>query len=144
VEQPILNASAAVLFVTEFRVERYTPSHLLGMKPRLRPTALTFDGNANAEPTIAVGGDPFTMSFGVPCNVTSAEVILYQVGFVVHPLHMCQRMVYLDATGFVVGRPRRKLIVTPPPNDNVAPPGNYMLFVVAHKIPSYKQMVMIS
>jgi hypothetical protein len=170
VQMPVLAPSPANPFVTEFRVERYTPPYLVGDKAALRPTDVTVHGNATVPPAMRPGGKAFGLAFGLPSSsgssssssssysnatTTTAEaaaaaaagdcrVVLYQVGFVTHSLHMGHRMVYLDHTGFRPGAARQVLRVRPPPSSSVVPPGYYMLFVVVGGVPSWGQMVMVS
>jgi hypothetical protein len=188
-EQPVLKATAQAPYITDFRVERYTPPNLAGAKAALRPVMVTLNQNAtklltitpataaakrrrsrsnearvqaraptttstsSAAPTAtgagssgqnAAASSSFTATFGLPsATVQDVKVVLYYNGFVTHSVHMGHRMIYLDYTGFVQGAQVQNLVVSPPPNYNIAPPGFYMLFIVADGVPSYGQMVQI-
>jgi Glyoxal oxidase N-terminus/Domain of unknown function (DUF1929) len=145
VEQPVLQPSPSIPYVTEFRVERYTPPYLWGAKAGQRPTNMVLSTTA-----IAVGTTPpLRISFGMPSSAAAAssvKIVLYHGGFVTHSLHMGHRMVYLDYTGLVAGAgaANQTLTVSPPPNANVAPPGPYAVFVVVDGVPGIGQMVLVS
>ena len=52
-------------------------------------------------------------------------------------------MVQLDTTGFVAGSTSQQLTVTAPPNGNVAPPGPYVVYVLADGTPGVGQFVQV-
>jgi hypothetical protein len=144
VEQPVLQSSPTIPYISEFRVERYTPPYLSGAKAHQRPTNIALSTTA-----IAVGTNSLRISFGMPSSATAAssvKVVLHHGGFVTHSLHMGHRMVYLDYTGLVAGTgaTNQTLTVLPPPNANVAPPGPYAVFVVVDGVPGIGQMVLVS
>jgi len=56
---------------------------------------------------------------------------------------MGQRLMFLDFTGFQEGSTQQTLVAQMPPNNNVAPPGPYNIFVVVDDIPSVGQFVMV-
>jgi hypothetical protein len=167
VEQPILQPSTANPYVTEFRVERYTPPYLAGDKAQLRPLNVVLGGTnstasapfanstitqpaansttaSNSTLNITPGGATFNIQFKLPTTtVQSVKIVLYYNGFVTHSLHMGHRMVYCDFTGFAAGALPQSLTVTPPPNHNITPPGYYVLWVVADGVPSMGQFVMV-
>lgn len=144
VEQPILTPSAQNPFVTEFRVERYTPPYLMGEKANLRPTNVLLGSASGGTLSMLPGGSTFNLSFNLPnSNIKDIKIVLYYGGFVTHSVHMGHRMVYLDHTGFVSGQLTQSLSVVPPPNHNVAPPGNYVVHVVADGVPAVGQFVMV-
>jgi len=70
--------------------------------------------------------------------------VLHCNGFVTHSLHMGQRALVLDASGWAVGRTAQTLTVLTPPNGNVAPPGPYVLFVLVDGIPGVGQFVHVN
>ncbi|KAF2674875.1 galactose oxidase [Microthyrium microscopicum] len=144
VEMPLLQPTPQNPFITEFRVERYTPSYLSGDKKNLRPKnvqVLTITGT----PTITPGGSAFKLILDLPnYTVKTFQVILYHTGFVTHSLHMGHRMVYLDNTGFKLGDRSQLINVAVPPNSSITPPGYYMLFVLADGVPSIGQFVMVT
>jgi hypothetical protein len=142
VEQPVLQASASVPWPTEFRVERYTPPYLVGNKAALRPADVTIDGTTNG---VTPGGSNFTVAFQLPNSAASeVKVVLYYTGFVTHSLHMGHRMVYCDYGDYNQNETAQSITVIPPPNHNITPPGYYTLFVVADRVPSVGQMVMVN
>jgi Glyoxal oxidase N-terminus/Domain of unknown function (DUF1929) len=141
VQMPILEPSAENPWVTEFRVEIYTPPYLSGNNANLRPTNVA----VNSGTTITPGGSTFNLQFKLPnTNTQTIQVVLYYTGFVTHAVHMGHRMVYLDYTGLVQNAASQSITVTPPPSHNITPPGYYMLFVVANGVPSMGQMIMVN
>lgn len=143
VQQPILtprpNQTPSEDYVTEFRMEIYTPPYLQGDNANRRPTAV--DVNSH---TLPANGNQFTINFDSSRYATTARVILYHGGFVTHSLHMGHRMIYLDSVGFVVGLTSQSLTVTMPPNGNVAPPGPYFVYVVCDGVPSVGSPVLVT
>ncbi|KAF8599637.1 DUF1929-domain-containing protein [Ceratobasidium sp. AG-I] len=67
------------------------------------------------------------------------EVVLMDLGFATHGVHMDQRMVTLPAV--VIGS--RLVTFIGPPNPNVYPPGPAWLFIVVNGVPSVAQKVMV-
>lgn len=101
VEQPILqpvpNKTPSEDFVTEFRVERYTPPYLSGANANKRPTNVAI---GNKSWNIA---STYTITFTAPAGNKKVQVSMYHGGFVTHSVHMNHRMVWLDSTGFQAG-----------------------------------------
>ena len=92
-------------------------------------------------PTIA--GAPSQLSYGqnftvqTPDAAQIASVSLIRFGAVTHATNMAQRFIPLS---FSAGS--GSLTVTAPVNANLAPPGNYMLFIVnANGVPSVAAIV---
>ena len=139
VEQPVLRKSRANPFITEFRVEIYTPPYLSGPNARRRPTNVKIDAEE-----LKADGSSFEISVTVPTGAKRIEVALYNGGFVTHSLHMGQRMMFLDVNGFRSRRADQVIKVTMPPNGNIAPPGPYVVFVLADGVPSIGQFVLVS
>ncbi|KAK2751419.1 hypothetical protein FQN55_000693 [Onygenales sp. PD_40] len=141
VEQPILVANPddpMQAFVTEFRVEIYTPHYLLGDKVGYRPYDVFLPAKY-----LPADGRRFIIDFKVYGDVEEVKVVLYHGGFVTHSLHMGHRMLYLFTEGFQPGRRRQRILATMPPDCNIAPPGPYVVYVVANGIPSVGQFVMV-
>ena len=70
-----------------------------------------------------------------------ARVALIRAGAVTHNFHMDQRYVGLEITGTTAS----DLTVQLPPNNKVAPPGAYMLFLVdGAGVPSQARMIKVS
>ena len=143
VEMPILqprpNQNPSEDYVTEFRVEIYTPPYLQNGKANRRPTAINLSSHA-----LQANGSKFTIKFNAPAGAQTAQVALYHGGFVTHSLHMNHRMVFLDRTGFKVGQTAQTLTVTMPPNHNVAQPGPYVVYVTCDGVPGIGQFVSVS
>jgi hypothetical protein len=139
VEMPLLQASTEYPYVTEFRVEIYTPPYLQGDNLNKRPTAVTLS-TLNLTPDAST----FTVKFTAVAGAKACNIVLYHGGFVTHSVHMGHRMLVLDSTGFVAGATSQTVTVTGPKDNNVAPPGPYVIFVMVDGIPSEGQFVMLS
>ena len=143
VEQPLLkpvpNKVPSEDFVTEFRVEIYTPPYLQGDKANKRPTGVVLSSKS-----LQANGSKFTIRFNAPAGAQTVKVALYHGGFVTHSLHMNHRMVFLDTTGFHAGAVAQTLTVTMPPNRNIAQPGPYVVYVTADGVPATGQFVSVS
>ncbi|KAL8966400.1 MAG: hypothetical protein Q9183_003390 [Haloplaca sp. 2 TL-2023] len=143
VEQPILtpvpNKVPSEDYVTEFRVEIYTPPYLSGPNANKRPTDLTLSSKS-----LKADGSTFTVRFTAPAGNKAAKVALYHGGFVTHSLHMNHRMVFLDTTGYRAGATSQTLTVKMPPNRNVAQPGPYVVYVTVDGVPAIGQFVMVA
>ncbi|EFR02458.1 glyoxal oxidase [Nannizzia gypsea CBS 118893] len=141
VEQPVLVPNPKdpkTAYVTEFRVEIYTPHYLSGKKATQRP----FDVVLSNRHLVANGG-AFTVKFNIHKDAIDLHVVLYQGGFVTHSLHMGHRMLYLDYTGWKAGEAEQTVEVAMPPDSNIAPPGAYVIYIVVDGVPSMGQFVMV-
>ena len=141
VQQPVLtpvpNQTPSEDYVTEFRVEIYTPPYL--QNTPARPTDIVLSSK-----TLTADGSEFTVSFTAPSGNKACAVVLYHGGYVTHSLHMNHRMLFLDTTGYEAGATGQKLTATMPPNRNVAQPGPYVIYVTCGGVPGYGQFVMVS
>ncbi|KAK7204495.1 glyoxal oxidase N-terminus-domain-containing protein [Myxozyma melibiosi] len=143
VEQPVLTADEYTPYVTEFRVEIFTPPYLMGDKRSIRPYDVSLDS------TSLSNGNTFDLTFSQGSDsISDLKVVLYHTGFVTHSVHMGHRMVYLEYTGFESGKVNstHTLTVSMPGTDymSVTPPGPYLVFVVADGIPSVGASVMVN
>ncbi|KAL1957359.1 hypothetical protein VTO42DRAFT_6039 [Malbranchea cinnamomea] len=125
-------------YVTEFRVEIYTPHYLLGEKEPQRPRDVWI-----SDRYLSADGSGFIITFTVDENSSELDVVLYHGGFVTHSLHMNHRMLYLDTDGWAPGYSEQEVWVTMPPNSSIAPPGPYVVYVVVDGVPSIGQFVMV-
>lgn len=143
VEQPVLTPvpgrTPSEDYVTEFRVEIYTPPYLAGDNALKRPTNVVLGSLA-----LKADGSTFAAAFDVPAGAKAVKVALYHGGFVTHSLHMNHRMLFLDTAGFAPGATAQKLTATMPPNGNVAPPGPYVVYVVCDGVPGVGQFVSVA
>ena len=140
VQMPVLTPSQANPYITEFRVEIYTPPYLSSPDAAsLRPANITL-----STLVLQADGSTFSISFTAPPSAQSVKISLYHGGFVTHSLHMSHRMLFLDTSGFVPGQTSQEILVTMPPNKNIAPPGPYVVFVVVDDVPGMGQFVIIS
>ncbi|RKF61376.1 Aldehyde oxidase GLOX [Erysiphe neolycopersici] len=137
-EMPKLKPDAYDTYVTEYRVEQYTPPYLHGSNAKRRPTDVKLSTK-----NLTADGSEFHISFYVPADAKSLKVVLYHGGFVTHSIHMGHRMLYLDNNGFKKRSRWQKIEVKGPPNNNVAPPGPYVIYVVVDGIPSVGQFVQV-
>ena len=138
VEQPKDVPDAQDPFVTEWRVENFIPPYLQGEAAIRRPTSIVLSSkNLNA-------GQTFQVSFDAKGAAQKVSVVLYHGGFVTHSLHMGHRMVNLDLTGFTAGAGRKTIQVNMPPNNNVSPPGPYVVYVLVDGVPGVGQFVNVA
>jgi hypothetical protein len=140
VEMPVLTPDAANPFITDFRVEIYTPSYLSGANAQRRPTNIALSTFA----LFAGAAQPLTITFQAPPNAQDLKVALHHGGFVTHSLHMGHRMLFLDHEGFAPGQTGQSISVSMPPSRNLAPPGPYVVYVVVDGVPGIGQTVMVS
>ena len=49
----------------------------------------------------------------------------------------------LDVGQFVSGATTQNVVITGPPNNNVAPPGPYVVYILADGVPSVGQFVQV-
>ena len=115
----------------ETRVEIYSPPYLFkGSRPEIpnHPDRIRY-------------ATPFNIQLGSVNQVTNArQVVLLRPGSTTHTRNFDQRLVELTFTTNP-DFPRR-LIVTGPPNGNIAPPGYYLLYVLNQKgVPSEGHMI---
>jgi hypothetical protein len=85
----------------------------------------------------------FTVTFTALPTAQTLRIALYHGGFVTHGLHMNQRMLFLDHSGFRTGKTSQSITVTMPPTHNVAPPGPYVVYVVVDGVPAVGQFVSV-
>ncbi|KAF2839094.1 carbohydrate-binding module family 18 [Patellaria atrata CBS 101060] len=147
VEQPVLTPTPEMPFVTEFRLEVYTPPYLSGPNADRRPTDIFLS-------TRSIGiSEVFEISFTAPLGAKVARVALYYGGFVTHSLHMGQRSVVLELDdesadeGFVEEVRVREGVnvvrVLAPPSTEIAPPGPYVVFVLVDGVPGFGEGVVV-
>ena len=122
-------------FPTEFRVEKYTPSYLLGEKAKLRPTDIDI-----AQKVFAPGQTISSISFKVPRKPEEVKVLLYHGGFVTHALHMGQVMVEMNHLDLKHVGDHGYGIEAQIPDIKLAP-GPYVIYVVVDGVPGVGQFV---
>ncbi|KAI5296681.1 hypothetical protein KEM52_000005 [Ascosphaera acerosa] len=143
VEMPVLTPNPsipALAYVTEFRVEIYTPPYLAGRKGKERPTDLEVSTKQ-----LRPDGMTFKINFVTHGQIRNElKVALYHGGFVTHSLHMSSRMLFLEHHGFEGGSlGKHEVFVKMPTSGNVVPPGPYHLYAVVDGVPSVGQFVMV-
>ena len=138
VEQPKDEPDAQDPYVTEWRVENFVPPYLQGEAATRRPENIVLS-TKNLAP-----GQSFSISFTAKRAAQTASVVLYHGGFVTHSLHMGHSMVVLDTTGFAAGAGEKTIQVSMPPNNNIAPPGPYVIYVLVDGVPGIGQFVMVA
>jgi plastocyanin len=100
--------------------ERYYPSYYFLARPVIA-----------GAPAMTAYGANFDVQTPTPGAI--AEVVLLKPGAVTHGWNMSQRLIACAIVGGAAGSVR----VQAPPNGNVAPPGDYLLFLVdAGRVPS--------
>ncbi|KAI9877220.1 MAG: hypothetical protein M1830_004501 [Pleopsidium flavum] len=143
VEQPVLKPvpgqTPSEDYVTEFRVEIYTPPYLQGGNAVQRPQNVVLGSKS-----LKADGSTFSITFTNSAGSQAVKVALYHGGFVTHSLHMNHRMLFLDNTGFVPGSRTQSLTVMMPPNSNLAPPGPYVVYVTVDGVPAVGQFVSVA
>ena len=138
-EMPVLSPNATNPYITDFRVEIYTPPYLSGDNTNRRPS------NVNLSTiTLTANSQQFGIRFLIPAGASEVKVALYHGGFVTHSVHMGHRMLFLDNTGWKSEATEQNLEVTMPPNSSIAPPGPYVIYVVVDGVPSVGQSVMVA
>ena len=136
---PVPNQNPSEDYVTEFRVEIYTPPYLSGANANKRPTSVKLSTTSLAP------AQKFTITFTAPSgNKGGIMVNLVHTGYVTHGLHMNQRSVILDTTGFKSGATAQTITVTMPPNHNIVPPLPYVIYVLVDGVPAIGQFVMVT
>ena len=135
---PVPGQTPSADYVTEFRVENYVPPYLSGDKANKRPTDVSLSSTS-----LKVGA-MFAVSFKAPAGAKAVTVALYHGGYVTHSVHMNHRMAFLDTKGWRDGVTLQKIAVTMPPNNNVAPPGPYVVYVLVDGIPAVGQFVSVA
>ena len=135
---PVPNQVPSEDYVTEFRVEIYTPPYLQGESANRRPTDVVLGSK-----TLKADGSTFLVAFNAPPGAETVRVALYHGGFVTHSVHMNHRMAFLNVEGWVPGSLSQSLVVQMPPDGNVAPPGPYVVYVTVDGVPAVGQFVMV-
>ncbi|QGA21118.1 hypothetical protein EYB26_008828 [Talaromyces marneffei] len=141
VEQPLLEpdySSPETSYVTEFRVEIYTPPYLSGENASRRPQDIKF-----SQTNLTTDGE-FVITFTSATNSTDLNIALYHGGFVTHSLHMGQRLVFLENEGFSPGLEEQVVNVSMPASSSIAPSGPYVIYVVLDGVPGLGQFVLMS
>ncbi|KAF3941488.1 hypothetical protein ABW19_dt0210445 [Dactylella cylindrospora] len=136
VEQPILEPNTQHPYVTEFRVERWTPPYLVGENANRRPRNVRLATKTMLPDTV------YTLEFDAINTSKHIKVVLYHGGFVTHSVHMGNRMAFMDYSGFKKGVIHQNIRFRIPPR-NVAHPGPWVLYVLLDGIPSIGQFVTI-
>ncbi|KAI3759191.1 hypothetical protein L6452_06808 [Arctium lappa] len=124
-----------VLYPTELSLEAFSPSYLDSSSSRLRPRIIF----PRRTTTIRYGRRVvivFTVSGIV--DPSSVSVTMVAPSFNTHSFSMNQRLLVLDGgvATKIRGKSRYQVGVTTPSSGNLAPAGNYLLFVVHKEIPS--------
>ena len=136
-EMPKLQPDQKSPYVTDFRVEIFTPPYRQGNK--IKPLNLSIDNKR-----IVPAGPLIPIHFRAGTQAKGCKIVLYHGGFVTHSVHMGQRQIELDFEGWVSGAEWQHLRVYPPPNYNVSPPGPYVIYAVVDFIPSDGQFVTVA
>ncbi|KAI3726796.1 hypothetical protein L1987_66602 [Smallanthus sonchifolius] len=126
---------ANVLYPTELSLETFSPSYLDSNSSGLRPTIILPVKNS-----IIRYGKQLVIVFTVSgaMDPSAVSVTMVAPSFNTHSFSMNQRLVVLDGgvASKIIGRSRYQVVVRAPPSGNIAPAGNYLLFVVHKEIPS--------
>ncbi|KAI9800722.1 MAG: hypothetical protein M1833_003138 [Piccolia ochrophora] len=125
VEMPVQEPTPEHKFITDFRIEIYTPPYLSGERADMRPENIKLSSKS-----LKADGSTFNVEFEVSDGAKGVKLALYHGGFVTHSVHMGARMLFLDTEGWANGSKQQKITVKMPPNGNIAPPGPYVVYVV--------------
>jgi len=124
-------------FPTEVRVERFTPPYLSQERAASRPVI--------EMATVPAGGMAygarFSFQISMPpmMHVTEADlkVTMYAPPFTTHGYSMNQRLLVLAVSSFMPRGPHMyEITVDAPAKPELAPPGYYLLYVMARGVPS--------
>ncbi|XP_040375960.1 aldehyde oxidase GLOX1-like [Oryza brachyantha] len=133
---------SGVDFPTEVRVERFTPPYLspqlAANRPSIDAASLPRDGMRY--------GSRFTLRFATPAQAVGnadVKVTMYAPPFTTHGYSMNQRLLILPVAAFAAQGRQHTVTVDPPPKPELAPPGYYMVYVVAKGVPSKAAWVKI-
>jgi len=137
-EMPVQTVTPQAPYITEFRVERYTPPYLSGDNANRRPTNIVIPVKTLPANRL------FEVRFNAPSGAKGVEIVLYYGGFVTHSLHMGHRMMVLDKEDFRPNQTTQVVRARTPPNKNICPPGPYVVYVVVDGVPGIGQFVMIT
>jgi hypothetical protein len=86
-------------------------------------------------------GSNFTLTLDLPSDANDVEVVIMDLGFATHGIHMNQRLVKLASS---LSRDKTQVAVTGPVNPNVYPPGPTFLYVVTDAgVPSFGHKTLI-
>ena len=124
-----------VLYPTELSLEAFSPSYLESSSNALRPSIIS----PKTKTSIRYGKRvAITFTVSGPVDLNSITVTMVSPSFNTHSFTMNQRLLVLDSANSTkpVGKSTYKIGVVAPPSGNIAPAGNYMLFVVHKDIPS--------
>uniref|UniRef100_A0A0E0C606 Galactose oxidase-like Early set domain-containing protein n=1 Tax=Oryza meridionalis TaxID=40149 RepID=A0A0E0C606_9ORYZ len=133
---------SGVDFPTEVRVERFTPPYL---GPQLSPNRPAIDAASVPGDGMRYGAR-FTFRFTTPAQGVGqgdVKVTMYAPPFSTHGYSMNQRLLILPVTAFAAQGQRHTVTVDAPPKPELAPPGYYMVYVVAKGVPSKAAWVKI-
>lgn len=118
----------------EQHMEIYQPPYLFTASGALakRPLISTF-------PKVISYNTDFTVTTPNPANIE--KIVLVKNGSVTHAFNTDQRLVGLE---FGTGVGLKDLVATAPPDENIAPPGYYMMFLINTKgVPSVATYVQL-
>uniref|UniRef100_J3L2U8 Glyoxal oxidase N-terminal domain-containing protein n=1 Tax=Oryza brachyantha TaxID=4533 RepID=J3L2U8_ORYBR len=88
----------------------------------------------------------FTLRFATPAQAVGnadVKVTMYAPPFTTHGYSMNQRLLILPVAAFAAQGRQHTVTVDPPPKPELAPPGYYMVYVVAKGVPSKAAWVKI-
>ncbi|KAF8594625.1 hypothetical protein BDV93DRAFT_458595, partial [Ceratobasidium sp. AG-I] len=116
-------------WASEYRVEYLNPPYMTAARPTYAGLPARIDYGAS-----------FSLTVSIPSMTAAVNVVLMDLGFITHSVHMDQKAVGLVST---VSADRRTISIVAPPNAPVYSPGPGWIFVVADGIPSVAQKIMI-
>ncbi|OEL22211.1 Aldehyde oxidase GLOX1 [Dichanthelium oligosanthes] len=126
---------SGVDFPTEVRVERFTPPYLAPERAANRPAIDAATVPADGMAYVA----QFTFQFSTPAEAVAEadlKVTMYAPPFTTHGYSMNQRLLVLRVSAFVAHGQTYTISVDAPGKPELAPPGYYLLYVMAKGVPS--------
>ena len=113
-----------------------------------KPTLQYYSPDYLSKPRPTISSAPSSVGFRGAFNVTvtgprPAEIVIMALGSMTHSIDMDQRSVQLAATiGTTDANGTTPVTVTGPLSSQVAPPGDYMMFVLdANRVPSVAKII---
>jgi hypothetical protein len=86
-------------------------------------------------------GANFTLNITLPADTDDLEVVIMDLGFSTHGVHMDQRLVKLEST---LSADKTELTIAGPANGTIYPPGPTFLYVVTDAgVPSFGHKTLI-
>ncbi|KAF5372597.1 hypothetical protein D9758_005225 [Tetrapyrgos nigripes] len=117
------------LYPTEYRLEWLSPPYMEKPRPTYTGLPKTFDYNSK-----------ITLDVDLPPGAENVSVVIMDLGFATHGVHMGQRLVGLVSE---LSHHKTKLTIAGPPSPTIYSPGPAFVFVLADGVPSFGSKTLI-